>query len=98
MRNRIKALRSEHGYREQGLAKKPSISVRTLRRYQSGDFRLPGEVLMKLSAIFGVSRKNLTENVRLVPEVPGVALFYLMCIRVPALFPIPGRGGRGNQG
>lgn len=36
-----------------------SISVRTLRRYQSGQTRLPGDTLMKLSAIFGVPPEEI---------------------------------------
>ncbi len=56
MRIRIKELRIEHGYREQELL---SISVRTLRRYQSGQTRLPGDTLMKLSAIFGVPPEEI---------------------------------------
>lgn len=59
MRIRIKELRIEHGYREQELARLLSISVRTLRRDQSGQTRLPGDTLMKLSAIFGVPPEEI---------------------------------------
>lgn len=41
------------------LARLLSISVRTLRRYQSGQTRLPGDTLMKLSAIFGVPPEEI---------------------------------------
>ena len=48
MRIRIRELRTEHGYREQELARLLSISA-----------RLPGDALMKLSAIFGVPPEEI---------------------------------------
>lgn len=62
MKNNLKKLRLRQKMTQSHLAALLKCSVRTVRRYERGETRIPGEILLVLSRIFGVSPIEIYEE------------------------------------